>query len=165
MKDQNNTRSWGPKHLFLSFFGTGYAPKAPGTVGSLATIPFIYALSYLGVSFIGLAIITTIIFLLACWIADIVQKEEGVFDPGWIVIDEVVGMLVTWMFVFPKIDVWNILLVFGVFRVFDIVKIWPASFFDKKMKNGFATIFDDVISAIYAGFFLWALNHFHLINL
>lgn len=164
MKDQNNTLRWGPKYLFLSFFGSGYAPKAPGTFGSLATIPFIYALSYLGISFVSLIIATIIIFILACLVADKVQREDGIFDPGWIVIDEVVGMLITWMFVFPSTSLWNILLVFGVFRIFDIVKIWPASFFDKKMKNGFATIFDDVISAIYAGFFLWALNHFHLIN-
>jgi len=150
--------------MFLSFFGTGYAPKAPGTVGSLATIPFIYALSYLNISFTTLCIITSVIFVLACIVADVVQKQEQVFDPGWIVIDEVVGMLITWMFVFPKVDMVNIFLVFGAFRVFDIIKIWPASYFDKQMKNGFSTIFDDVIAALFAGFFLLILNHFHLIN-
>jgi len=164
VKDQKNAATRFINHTFLSFFGTGYAPKAPGTVGSLATIPLIYALSYLQISFITLVILTSVIFILACLVADIVQKQEQVFDPGWIVIDEVIGMLITWMFVFPKVDLVNILLVFGLFRVFDIVKIWPASYFDKQMKNGFATIFDDVLSAFYAGFFLWLLNYFHWIK-
>lgn len=164
MKDQKSDFFDVLSRGFLSFFGTGHAPKAPGTVGSLATIPFIFALSYFQISFMGLACLTLILFIAACIVADKIQKKDNHFDPGWIVIDEVIGMLITWMFIFPSTNLWNIFLVFGTFRIFDIVKIWPASFFDKRVKNGFATIFDDVISAIYAGLFLMALNYFHLIN-
>ena len=85
-------------------------------------------------------------------------------DPQWIVMDEVIGMLVTWSFVFPSVN-YNVLLpVLGLFRVFDIIKIWPASYFDKKIKHGFGTIVDDIISGLMAGSILWAINNYYLIS-
>lgn len=78
--------------------------------------------------------------------------------------DEVIGMLVTWSFVFPSVN-YNVLLpVLGLFRVFDIIKIWPASYFDKKIKHGFGTIVDDIISGLMAGSILWAINNYYLIS-
>ena len=164
MKDQKLSLMDKFYYLFLSFFGTGYAPKAPGTVGSFATIPLIYALGYYRISLPLLLIFILVIFIAACVIAQKIQVRDKVHDPGWIVIDEVIGMLVTWIFVFPSIEIIDLFLVFVVFRVFDIIKIWPASYFDKRMEHGFATIFDDVISAGYAGIVLLLLNYFHLIN-
>jgi phosphatidylglycerophosphatase A len=151
MKDQKLTITNTLKLGFLSFFGTGYAPFAPGTVGSLATIPLILLLSYLKVSFSFLIIFTICLFIIACYITDIVQKERDLHDPGWIVIDEVVGMLVTWAFIFPKVDIYSLFIVFITFRVFDIVKIFPANWADKKIDNGIGTNLDDFISGIYAG--------------
>lgn len=145
---------------FLSFFGTGYSPKAPGTVGSLATIPLIILLNTFETSFLNTSIFIFILFLISCYVADYIQKKDKVQDPGWIVIDEVVGMLITWMFVFPKIDVINLLLVFIAFRFFDIVKIFPANWCDKNIKSGMGTIIDDVVSALYAGLFVWIVNYF-----
>lgn len=78
--------------------------------------------------------------------------------------DEVIGMLVTWAFVFPSTDPLDIFLVFIIFRVFDIKKIWPATYFDKQVTHGFGTIFDDVISAIYAGLVVYCIKNFYLIN-
>ncbi len=75
---------------FLSFFGTGFSPKAPGTVGSLATIPLILLLAYLKLSFFSVLIFTIVLFIISCFIADYAQKKENVQDPGWIVIDEVI---------------------------------------------------------------------------
>jgi phosphatidylglycerophosphatase A len=65
------------------------------------------------------------------------------------VIDEVIGMLITWSFV-RRVDPASLFWVFSLFRIFDIIKVWPASYFDK-MLHGFGTITDDVISALYAG--------------
>lgn len=149
---------------FLSFFGLGFSPKAPGTVGSLGTLPLILLLSIVNISFQQLVAFILILFLLSCFVADYAQLKEQVHDPGWIVIDEVIGMLITWLFVFPKIDFLHLLLVFIFFRIFDIVKIFPASWFDKKMHNGAGTIIDDVISALYAGFLLKIVDFFHLLS-
>lgn len=64
-------------------------------------------------------------------------------------IDEVIGMLVTWSF-FPTGDMNSLIIMTVIFRFFDIVKLWPASYFDN-MKHGAGTILDDVISGLFAG--------------
>lgn len=148
---------------FLSFFGSGFAPKAPGTFGSLATLPLIYLLAYLQARFAFVLILTVTLFIIACFVADYAQKQEDVHDPGWIVMDEVIGMLITWLFIFPKVDLVSLSLVFVLFRVFDIVKIFPANWCDKKIKNGMGTIIDDVISALYAGLVLYMGQIFQLL--
>ncbi len=160
MKDQNITLFDRLQLIFLSFFGTGYAPKAPGTAGSIATIPLILLLDYLSLSFSAVIVFTLIIFILACFSAQFIQEKFKTHDPGWIVIDEVVGMLITWLFIFPTINWQGLLLVFILFRVFDIFKIFPASWADKKMKSGAGTIIDDVISALYAGIVLLIIRKF-----
>lgn len=149
MKKQKSTPIIVAK-AYLSFAGMGYSPIAPGTVGSLATIPLIMALSYLNINiwiFIATLIIVTI---LTCLITDQVQKLMKLHDPQWIVIDEVLGMLVTWCFIYSQSDIKSLLIAFVAFRVFDITKVWPASIFDK-MTHGAGTILDDIISGLYAG--------------
>ncbi len=160
MKDQNIKLSHKLSLIFLSFFGTGYSPKAPGTVGSLATIPLIILFSYLNFSFLTVAIITIVLFIAACLITEKIQKQLNIHDPGWIVMDEVIGMLITWLFIFPSITILDLSLVFIIFRVFDIFKIYPASWFDKKVNHGLGTIADDVISAFYAGLTLLGVKYF-----
>ena len=87
------------------------------------------------------------------------QKKYQLHDPGWIVIDEVLGIAVTWLFIagYTWLDY---LLIFAFFRFFDIVKIWPASYFDKKVKHGAGTIIDDIISGIFAGLLYLGVHHF-----
>ena len=92
------------------------------------------------------------------------QLKKGVQDPGWIVIDEVIGMLVTWLFIFPNTSYANLAVIFVVFRILDILKFFPANWVDKKIKNGAGTILDDIVSAVYAGIILYALNYFHWLN-
>lgn len=149
---------------FLTFFGAGLSPKAPGTVGSLATLPLIYLLAKFDINFFTVFTGVFILTLVACYIADYAQKKENIHDPGWIVIDEVIGMLVTWLFVFPSTHPLTLIILFLVFRFFDIVKIFPANWCDEKIKNGAGTIIDDIISAIYAGLILSLGKYFHLIN-
>lgn len=154
MKDQNNTFLDKFYLTYLSFFGSGYSPVAPGTMGSIATIPVIFCLHILNFNFYFLLVLITIITIWTCFITEYIQKKFSVHDPGWIVADEVLGMIATWMFIYPRFDLYSISLVFVFFRFFDIVKIWPASYFDKKVTHGSGTILDDIISAIFAGFAL-----------
>ncbi len=135
--------------FFLSWFYTGLSPKAPGTIGSLATIPLILLLHYLDFNLYALIVLILILYLISIYLTQKIQMAYDLHDPQWIVIDEVIGMLITWAFV-RTTDPLSLLLVFSLFRIFDIIKIWPASYFDK-MLHGFGTITDDVISALYAG--------------
>tara|TARA_B100001971_G_scaffold213155_1_gene245464 strand:+ start:41924 stop:42415 length:492 start_codon:yes stop_codon:yes gene_type:complete len=163
VKTQNNTIKIKSARLFLSFFGVGFAPKAPGTFGSAATLPLLYLFGLYS-NIYTLAIFTVVLFIASVFIAEYAQNELHVHDPGWIVMDEVLGMLVTYMFVFPSLDFIELFLVFVIFRFFDIIKIWPASYFDKKIKHGLGTIIDDVISAIYAGIVVLLVKNYYLIN-
>ncbi|MGE3609430.1 MAG: phosphatidylglycerophosphatase A [Bacteriovoracaceae bacterium] len=149
MKDQKIQRPPLITMLFLSWFFSGKSPKAPGTVGSLATLPLIYLLFYLKINIYSLIILIAILYIIAVMVTQRVQVKYHLHDPQWIVIDEVIGMLVTWSFV-PTIDFPNLFLVFGLFRLFDIIKFWPASYFDR-LHHGLGTITDDVISGLYAG--------------
>lgn len=145
----------------LSFFGVGYMPKAPGTFGSLATIPLILWLAWINISTSALLALILILFVISSFAADKIQKQKNVQDPGWIVIDEVIGMLITWAFVLPSTKPLTLVMVFGIFRFFDIIKIFPANWCDKKIKSGMGTIIDDVVSGIYAGFCMLIINIFY----
>lgn len=152
MKEKNAPSLIHPEIMFLSFFGIGFLPKAPGTWGSLAIIPFLLLISWFQAPFfifIPFLVITTII---SCFIAESVQKKFNLHDPSWIVIDEVVGMWTAWIFIQgEELSFLNVCLIFGLFRLFDIYKIWPASYFDKKVFHGAGTILDDIVSGLYAG--------------
>ena len=151
-----------PEILFLSFFGIGFIPFAPGTFGSIATLPFLYMLGLVDISLVWIILGLILITLTSCFAAEKVQKRLGLHDPGWIVIDEVIGMGLTWC-VYPTSSVLDLFIMFLLFRGFDIFKLWPATFFDQKIKHGSGTILDDVISGLYAGFVFYFLKHFSLI--
>lgn len=132
--------------LFLSSnAGLGYAPVASGTFGTLAGIPVFYLLS----GFPPLLYLLTWLALLflSFWVAGAAGKIYGVVDDGRIVIDELVGYLVTVAFL-PF--TWSTaLLGFLLFRLFDILKPPPASWFDQKLKNGYGVVLDDVVAGLY----------------
>lgn len=149
----NTTNSFNKKRadiFFLSFGWSGFLPKAPGTWGSLATLPFLYLLGLSGAPGFIFIPFTLILTVGASYIAEAVQQELKVHDPSWIVIDEVIGMLVTWIFA-PTANILTLLIMFGLFRFFDIIKFWPASYCDKEITHGAGTILDDVVSGTYAG--------------
>lgn len=154
MKEQKIEQSGAAKPsvpvvLFLSWFYTGKFPKAPGTVGSLATLPFIYLLHYLQFNIYSLFAVIACLLITSILLTEYIQKKYHLHDPQWIVIDEVIGMLICWSFV-RTIDFPILFLVFSTFRFFDIVKVWPASYFDR-LHHGAGTILDDVVSGVYAG--------------
>ncbi len=151
----------GPSPLttaFLSWFYTGKFPKAPGTAGSFATLPLIYLLHALNFNIYHLIFLIAILYASAVAVTQQVQKTYELHDPQWIVIDEVIGMLITWAFV-PSVDFPNLFLVFSLFRLFDIIKFWPASYFDR-LHHGVGTITDDVVSGIYAGISCYLIQYF-----
>lgn len=144
--------------FFLSTFCVGYAPFAPGTFGSIATLPIILLLAWLGINLLGLLILILVLTITSCIATHYIQKKYGLHDPQWIVMDETIGMLITWAFSMGT-DWKNLLIVLILFRFFDIIKFWPASYFDK-MEHGAGTILDDVVSGVMAGIILILGNYF-----
>jgi phosphatidylglycerophosphatase A len=142
--------------LLATWGGSGYAPVASGTFGTLAAIPFYLALAKLS---LPLYLVTvTAFFFLACWVsgrAEIIFQQK---DSGKIVIDEVVGYLVT-MIAIPC--EWRYILAgFLFFRFFDIVKPPPARWFDRELKNGYGVVLDDVAAGLYALICMLVLTRF-----
>jgi phosphatidylglycerophosphatase A len=80
--------------------------------------------------------------------ADVYGKKTGVTDDQGIVVDEVVGMWIAALPAGGRLDLW--LVAFFLFRVFDIYKPWPASFYDNRGRNGFDVMMDDVVAGFYA---------------
>ena len=136
--------------MFLSYLGIGFFPWAPGTLASLATLPLLYGLALLALPSIFLIPITLLLIVGSGLIAQMIQKSYQIHDPKWIVIDEVIGMLVAFI-IYPSHHVSSLLLLFSLFRFFDIFKVWPAKFFDQKITHGIGVILDDVVAGIYAG--------------
>ncbi len=122
----------------------------PGTVGTFATIPFLYILALANITNTLIIAVFFLIFILTSITANIAQKEFNQDDPQWIVIDESLGIWFAWFF---RVDnsFTQLLLLAVIFRFFDIIKVWPASFFDKKIKNGLGIVMDDIVAGAYTG--------------
>ncbi len=141
-----------PVHFFAFGFGSGLAPKAPGTFGTLAALPIFFGLQYLSVNaYIAVLVVTS---LVGIWICGESSRRLGVHDHGGIVWDEFVGLWIT-LFMVPAGWQW-IVLGFVLFRFFDILKPWPIKWLDQKVSGGFGIMIDDVI----AGLFAWVILQF-----
>ncbi|WP_306534084.1 phosphatidylglycerophosphatase A [Geobacter sp.] len=129
-----------------SWFGTGFFPVASGTVGTLGAIPLYLVLAQLPLWLY----LTTLVpfFFLASWVSGAAEREFGEKDSGKIVIDEVIGFLITMAGV--SADWRSIVIGFLLFRFFDIVKVPPARYFDQQVKNGYGVVLDDVVAGLYA---------------
>ena len=130
--------------LLIATFGfIGYAPVAPGTFGSAAGLVVYWLL--LGTGPIVYVAVTLALLLAGTWAASLAERELGT-DPGPVVIDEVVGMLITLAF----LDVTRAGAIVGflVFRVLDVVKPWPAGRFER-LHGGLGVMADDVMAAVY----------------
>ncbi len=127
-------------------FGSGLAPKAPGTFGTLAAIPLYLLLSALAPLSYALAVL--LMTLAGFYICGKAADDVGVHDHPAIVWDEFVGFFIT-MFMIP-VSWQSVLLGFVLFRLFDIAKPWPISFVDKKVSGGFGIMIDDVLAGAFA---------------
>lgn len=127
-------------------FGSGLAPKAPGTFGTLAAIPLFLLLAMLTPTFYLIAV--TFLSIAGIYICGKAATDVGVHDHPAIVWDEFVGFFIT-MFMVP-VSWYSIIVGFILFRLFDIVKPWPISFIDRKMSGGLGIMFDDILAGIFA---------------
>lgn len=134
--------------------GSGLAPKAPGTAGTLLTVPLVYFLQQQ--SLFIYALVTLFVLLTGSWVCGYAAKKLQVHDHSGIVYDEVAGFLIT-MFMMPAGWFW-MLAGFILFRFFDAVKPWPISWLDKNLSGGFGIMFDDVIAGIFSLLCLLALQ-------
>ncbi|MFP4314236.1 MAG: phosphatidylglycerophosphatase A [Alphaproteobacteria bacterium] len=151
-------RSW---HVWAAtWFGSGFMKPAPGTWGSLAALPFgllIIAFGNLLTLIAGIIAVTAIGLISAKKF----EQDTGIHDSKMIVIDEVAGQWVALIPIIMLISVQApyfpiyIVLAFVFFRLFDILKPWPASFFDKKVDGAPGVMFDDIVAGLYAAILLY----------
>ncbi len=124
----------------------GYFPLAPGTVGSAAGLALFAVLRWTTSPVLEAGVIV-VLFVAGVWAGTIAERYFGVVDPGPIVVDEVVGMLITLAFV-PV--AWpGALAGFFLFRLFDVIKPFPARRFER-LHGGLGVMSDDVMAAVYA---------------
>ena len=145
--------------VFIATVGyCGYFPFAPGTVGSAAGLLFYALVWYTGSPVVEIGMIVGL-FVAGVWAGTTAERYFGGVDPGPIVMDEVVGMLITLAFI-PNLEWSGLLAGFVLFRIFDVFKPYPADRFEQ-MHGGLGVMADDAMAAIYANlslrFLLWFL--------
>jgi phosphatidylglycerophosphatase A len=139
--------------VFIATFGyVGFAPVAPGTFGSAAGIVLFYLLRATGLPWIEPVVIVALLAA-GTWAGNAAERYFGGIDPGPVVIDEVLGMLVTLMFI-PDPTWMTVLFAFLLFRVLDIVKPWPARQMEA-LHGGVGVMADDAMAALYGNGIMW----------
>jgi phosphatidylglycerophosphatase A len=133
--------------VFIATVGyCGYFPFAPGTVGSLAGLAA-YLLVWWTQSAVVEVLLIAVLFAAGVWAGTIAERFFGGIDPGPVVIDEVVGMLITLAFIPMSLP--GAIAGFVLFRIFDIIKPYPAGRFER-LHGGLGVMADDVMAALYA---------------
>lgn len=144
--------------LFLTFGGAGLSPKAPGTVGTLVSLPVGLAIfHYFGME--TLFTLTLAITLIGIFEINKYEKATGIHDHQQIVIDETVGVWIAFMIAhstamalnYPYIELLAIILSFATFRLFDIWKPSTIGWIDRELKGGMGVMLDDVLAGIAGG--------------
>lgn len=135
--------------------GSGLAPKAPGTFGTLVGILFFLLMP--SNLWMYLAVVLGL-FIVGVWCCQACADQLGVHDHPSIVWDEIVGFLIT-MIAVPKSLLW-IVIGFALFRFFDVLKPWPISRVDREVHGGLGIMLDDVIAAFFAAVCMQLLLHF-----
>lgn len=144
--------------LLLAFgFGSGLSPRAPGTVGTIAALPFALLLLQLPIYwYCALLIVAAVV---GVWLCQVASDALQVRDHGGIVWDEFVGLWITFIAVPVQ---WHWLLIgFVLFRLFDILKPWPISYLDRHVHGGLGIMIDDILAGLFAalclqGLIFWA---------
>jgi len=145
--------------LFLTFFGSGLSPKAPGTMGTLASLPFgVLIIDIMGIQ--TLFMMTLAITIIAIFEINKYEKITGIHDQQEIVIDETAGIWLTLMIAYPTLptlsfdyaEVLLIIISFASFRLFDIWKPSTIGVIDEKVEGGLGVMGDDILAGIAGGF-------------
>lgn len=137
-----------PAHLIAFGFGSGLAPMAPGTVGTLLGLPLFWLTVAIAPDLPNQIILLIAAFLLGVWACGRSGRALGVADHGGMVWDEIVAFALVLLFA-PTGWPW-LVAAFALFRLFDILKPWPIRLADTRLKNGFGVMFDDLLAAAYA---------------
>lgn len=139
--------------LIATWFYVGKIPKAPGTWATFATLPLALGLNSAGpILYMAIIFVILVVGIIA---ADFYEKQTSVADNSEIVIDEVVGFLITMLWLPPT---WQAYLVgFALFRFLDILKPFPIGFLDKRVKGGMGIMIDDLVAGIIANVVLQQL--------
>lgn len=138
-----------PIHFLAVGLGSGAAPKAPGTWGTVMGAVLYLPLAQLNLwAYLAVVVVAGLVGIYLCGKT---SRDWGVHDHGGIVWDEFVGFWIT-MIAVPLTWYW-LLAGFALFRLFDIWKPWPISYFDKHVHGGLGIMLDDII----AGIFAWGL--------
>lgn len=130
-----------------SGLGLGYLPIAPGTWGTLLAFPIQFLLVFLDLAPLPYALVLTGLFWLGVGAAGSAEKILDRADPGLVVIDEVVGMLIGLIAIPMTPFAWG--LAFFVFRFFDILKPYPIRLIDQRCHGGVGIMLDDVLAGVY----------------
>ena len=149
--------------LLARGLGTGLAPKAPGTVGSLLGPVLVWGLLWLHLTLPVYLVVSLLIFLLGVYLCDRGSQLLGKDDPGEIVFDEIGAFTIVMLPVFhrplPADFLWISLIAFLWFRLFDIWKPWPVRYFDR-IYGGWGIMMDDYVAAVYAAICLYVTLFF-----
>lgn len=147
--------------VVASGLGCGYFPVAPGTVGTLLAVPvYLVLVDYAQSGLITYVSVVVLLIVVGSIAAHRAGPLFGAVDSGKIVIDEVAGFLVTMTLAPP--GWWALATGFLLFRVYDILKPWPCTYFDRQVANGFGVVMDDIIAGIYAFLSLQLLHRLNL---
>ena len=145
-------------YLFVTCFGIGSFRYAPGTITSLITTVFLFSLFHIiNLSSNIIFFILLIVFIYSFYAVSNYIKDNDNKDPKEVVVDEFIGQSIP-IYLYevshstikdPQEAILFYLYIFILFRYFDIKKPFPVNFFDKKFKNSFGVIFDDVVAGLY----------------
>ncbi|HEY2071703.1 MAG TPA: phosphatidylglycerophosphatase A [Rhizomicrobium sp.] len=162
MTDNTHQQSPDVPRAIATVFGIGFAPVAPGTVASIAALPIAWLIVLFGNRFwlLFIAILTAAIGAWACELYSRVKLDP---DPSECVIDEVAGQLLVCAFCPAPPSIAAYLVAFALFRVFDITKIWPVSWFEENVPGGLGIMADDIVAALMASVIVAILAHLQVI--
>jgi phosphatidylglycerophosphatase A len=151
----------GFARLLATWFYAGYAPKGPGTAGSLAAVLIAWVLvRYAGFGPLSLGILGVVTIIPAIWAAEVTARDLGLKDPQIVVIDEVVGQWIT-LAGAMRLNWISFLVAFLLFRAFDIWKPPPVRQLER-VKGGAGIVLDDAMAGIYGALVLYAAGWFNL---
>lgn len=143
-------------YLIVTWLFSGRLRPLSGTWGSLAALPFCWAISSLAGP-IGLIVFAFFAFATGLKALKDYLPRAGQLDPSEVVIDEVVGMAIMWAFL-PSNAFTSILFGFVLFRLFDAIKIGPVGWCDKKIKGAMGVMVDDVVAGLMAGLTIFIVH-------
>ena len=147
--------------LIATWFGCGYAPKAPGTAGSLAALLIAIALNwYGGYGRWTLLLLTALLLAPGIWSAGVVAKRTNQPDPQIVVVDEVIGQWIT-LAGAATFNWKTYLAAFVLFRLLDMWKPAPARQFEN-FPGGWGIVADDAMAGVYGALAIFVLDHLHV---